>query len=128
MMSEYIPQCPCQIHKGYDKLESGMIVDVYVQQDNGVHKFEGKAKLIRKLRTFFAAVPFPIVEHCPICKQTTNNIKEMWVVDPEIRDSLQRSDKTRIRHIHTFHSYGTPHVRDEMDFEEKDDYYEEDEY
>lgn len=114
------PECPCQSYKGFEKLEPGMIVDVYVQQDNGIHKYEGKATLIRRPRTFFAPVPFPIIEHCPLCRLTTNNIKEMWVVEPERKSSFDKEGLTHIRHIHKFHSYGTPHVRDEIDLEGKD--------
>jgi hypothetical protein len=118
-----VTQCPCQVHKGYEELKPGMVVNVFIQQDDGKHKFEGKAKLIEELRTWYTPEPFPIIDHCPICKQTTNNIKEKWLVQLVTEDPFVQS-ATFVRHIHKFHSYGTPHVRDEVDVEERDDWYE----
>lgn len=120
-MIDNVTLCPCQVHKGYEVLKPGMVVDVFLQQDNGQHRYEGKATLVEELSTWYTPEPFPIIDHCPICKQTTNNIKEKWLV--EVEDPFKRLVRY-IRYIHKFHSYGTPHVRDAIDIEEGGPYYE----
>lgn len=111
-------------------MKPGMTVNAFIQQDNGIHKFDSVVKLIERLNTWYSPEPFPIVEHCPLCKQTTNNVKEKWLVEVTTGGAINNTIRC-IRYIHKFHSYGTPHVRDEMDVDDKeysesDKWYEED--
>ena len=107
-------ECVCQESKGYLKLKPGMTVRVYLEQEDGSHKLEGLAVLVEKKSTWHIPEPFPIVEDCKICKKTTNNIKEKWKVRFISNDPFYPTFEA-IRYIHRFHSYGTPHIRDEFD-------------
>lgn len=107
-------KCVCQNKKGYTRLKPGMVVNVFLEQEDGTYKFESKATLIEKKQTWFTQEPFPIVDSCELCGVTTNNIKEKWLVELIPTDKFSRPLKTD-RNIHRFHSYGTPHIRDEFD-------------
>lgn len=101
--------------QGYTNLKKGMKVKVYLENDNGEFVFEGVAILKQKMGD--QGEPFPVVEKCPLCKRTVNNIKERWLVVFPMTSIFDRG-YTTVRDIHRFHSYGTPHIRDEYD---KDD-------
>ena len=111
-------ECSCHILKGYPRLREGMYVQVFLEQDDGTHKFECDAILIRKLDSWYTPEPFPIVDGCPKCRATINNIKEKWVVE-FVSDDVFITGKQATRYIHKFHSYGVPHIRDEYDDEEE---------
>lgn len=91
-----------------------MVVNVFLEQDDGSYRFEGKAVLIERRSTWYTPEPFPIVDSCNLCGTTTNNIKQKWLVDFITNDKFKKTYIVE-RNIHKFHSYGTPHVRDELD-------------
>ena len=94
-------------------LKIGDEVDIYLAQDSGVHKFEGKGILRKFIST--NDEPFPLHERCKGCKKQINVIKDKWIIE-RVDDKFLKG-KEFTRNIIKFHSHGTIPINSYNEFD-----------
>lgn len=93
-----------------NNLYPGLIVPIYIQQDNGQYRYEFDAELIKHVPSWREREPFNWEERKPE-KDNINAVKECWKVRV-VSDSPFENGVELIRWIPRFHSNGLIRIVD----------------
>lgn len=96
------------------KLFPGVIVQIQLLNDKGIHINEGLAKLVRNAKTEIVKEIVPYIDYCTKCKRQVNVSREKWMV--EFTDPFLKG-KVFPRNIIKFHSFGDIKISSVYDHE-----------